>query len=230
MTQWAETLFINPKNYETMGTYNKGILGPFSGKVGTVVGASWRGKDILRSLPKKTGRTPTETQLLQRLKFTTVSEFLTPISNVITLYYGSGSGELTRRNQAMSYHMKEAVNYVDPNFEILYNKVQISKGDLLGVQNPTVSASGANEIKYNWDDNSGQGSAKTTDQLVVVIYAPAEDLYYTTLNAASRDETTNTITLPTFFAGLEVQSWITFAAADGKSYATSVYMGAVTIL
>ena len=41
-----------------MGTYNKGILGPFSGKVGTVVGASWRGKDVMRSLPKKTDRTP----------------------------------------------------------------------------------------------------------------------------------------------------------------------------
>ncbi|WP_291131895.1 DUF6266 family protein [Flavobacterium sp. UBA7682] len=56
-----------------MGTYNKGILGPFSGKVGTVVGANWRGKDIMRSLPKKTNRTPTETQLLKRQLFTTVA-------------------------------------------------------------------------------------------------------------------------------------------------------------
>ena len=59
-----------------MGTYNKGILGPFSGKVGTVVGANWRGKDVMRSLPKKTDRTPTQTQLLQREKFTAVSNFL----------------------------------------------------------------------------------------------------------------------------------------------------------
>ncbi|MFN3755139.1 DUF6266 family protein [Flavobacterium sp.] len=212
-----------------MGTYNKGILGPFSGKVGTVVGASWRGKDILRSLPKKTDRTPTETQMLQRLKFTTVSEFLTPISNVITRYYGSGSGELTRRNQAMSYHMKEAVNYVDPNFVMVYNKVQISKGDLLGVQNPTVAVPGGDKITYSWVDNSGQGTAKPTDQLVVVIYAPTENLYYSLLNAAVRSDGTINLDMPTYFNGLQVQSWITFAAADGKSYATSVYMGAVTI-
>ena len=129
-----------------MGTYNKGILGPFSGKVGTVVGASWRGKDVMRSLPKKTDRTPTEVQMLQRLKFTTVSDFLTPMSNVISLYFGSGSGELTRRNQAMSYHMKEAVSYADPVFEILYNKVLISKGDLTGVQNPAVAAAPTNKL------------------------------------------------------------------------------------
>jgi len=36
-----------------MGTYNKGILGAFYGKVGTVVGSTWRGKDVMRSLPRK---------------------------------------------------------------------------------------------------------------------------------------------------------------------------------
>lgn len=212
-----------------MGTYNKGILGPFSGKVGTVVGANWRGKDVMRSLPKKTDRTPTETQLLQREKFTAVSNFLTPISNVVSLYYGSGSGELTRRNQAMSYHMKEAVTYVNPNFEILFDKVQISKGDLLGIQNPTATSPAAGEIKFNWEDNSGQGSAKNTDQLIVVLYSPLEDIYYTNGNAATRDAARVTLTLPTYFAGLEVQAWITFASATGKSYATSVYLGAVAI-
>jgi hypothetical protein len=62
-----------------MGTYNKGILGAFSGKVGPVVGASWRGKDVLRSLPRKGIRVATETQLLQRLKFSTASEFLNSV-------------------------------------------------------------------------------------------------------------------------------------------------------
>jgi hypothetical protein len=212
-----------------MGTYNKGILGPFSGKVGTVVGSSWRGKNIMRSLPKKTDHTPTDTQLLQRLKFTTVSGFLTPISAILSRYFGSGSTELTRRNQAMSYHMKYAVTYVDPDFEILFNKVQISKGDLLGLQNQAVATPGGNKVKYTWTNNSGQGSAQDTDQLVVVLYAPTEDLYYTSLNAGTRADASAAITLPAYFNGLEVQSWITFASANGKKYATSVYMGAVTI-
>ena len=212
-----------------MGTYNKGILGPFSGKVGTVVGANWRGTEVLRSLHRKSGRTPTETQLLQRLLFSTVSEFLTPIGAVISRYYGNNNGSKTRMNQAMSYHMKDAMVYNDPNFDILYNKVQISKGDLLGVQNPTVTAIGTNQVKYIWEDNSGQGSAKPTDVLVVVIYEPISGQFYYLLSAATRLDILATITLPAFFTGLEVQNWITFVAADEKSYATSVYMGGVVI-
>lgn len=212
-----------------MGTYNKGILGPFSGKVGTVVGANWRGKDVMRSLPKKTNRTPTENQQLQRLLFTTVSEFLTPISNVLSAYFGQSGGLVSRRNQAMSYHMKEAVEYVDPNFEMLYNKVLISKGDLVGVQNPTVTAAANQKLDYSWDDNSGQGSARATDKLVVVVYAPSEGLYYTNLNAATRNNAAIAVTLPNYFTGLDVQSWITFVAEDDKSCATSVYMGQVTV-
>ncbi|MGL2964428.1 DUF6266 family protein [Flavobacterium sp. RSB2_4_14] len=212
-----------------MGTYNKGILGPFSGKVGTVVGANWRGKFIMRSLPVKTDRLPTNTQLLQREKFTLVSEFLTPMSPVITRYYGLNTGDKTRMNQAMSYHLKEAVTYVDPDFIIDFNKVQISKGDLIGVQNPTVAAVGSDSVKYNWLNNSGQGAAKATDQLVVVLYAPLSGLYYYLLTAAARVDESVTVVLPTFFNGLEVQSWITFASEDEKSYATSIYMGSVVV-
>jgi len=213
-----------------MGTYNKGILGPFSGKVGTVVGASWRGKDILRSLPKKTGRTPSEIQLLQQQKFTAVSDFLTPIAPVLSRYFGSGSGDTTRRNQAMSYHMKNAVEYVDPDFVMLYNKVLISKGDLLGVQNPVVTASGGNGLKYDWINNSGQGEAKPNDQLVVVVYEPLSAQFYYVFNPGKRLDTTANVVLPSFFTGLEVQSWITFVSADEKAYATSVYMGVVVVI
>ena len=48
-----------------MGTIKKGILGGFSGIVGTVVGANWRGMDIMRSRPKARDGTPTPLQILQ---------------------------------------------------------------------------------------------------------------------------------------------------------------------
>lgn len=43
-----------------MATYKKGILGAFSGTVGPVVGASYRGKDVIRSRPKKSSKPATE--------------------------------------------------------------------------------------------------------------------------------------------------------------------------
>ena len=212
-----------------MGTYNKGILGPFSGKVGTVVGANWRGKDIMRSLPKKTARTPTDIQLLQRRKFTFVSDFLTPLAQVISRFYGTGSGTTTRRNNAMSYHMKEAVVYNNPDFALLYNKVLLCKGELTGLENATVTAAGGNGLRFDWQDNSGEGEAKATDQLVVVVYAPSGKLSYFDLSAAERSDTTVTITLPSSFEGLEVQMWLALASADGAICATSMYLGSITV-
>ena len=212
-----------------MGTYNKGILGPFSGKVGTVVGAKWRGKDVMRSLPKKTDRPPSDLQLIQQGKFTFVSKFLNPISPVTSRYFGFDTGAQTRRNQAMSYHIKDAVNFVAPDYEILFNKVLISKGDMLGVQNPTASSPGIRQLQLTWDDNSGQGTASATDNLVVVLYAPDSDLYYLNLQAANREELSVVIDLPEYFQGVLVQGWITFVAANEKSYATSNYIGSLTI-
>lgn len=212
-----------------MGTYNKGILGAFSGKVGPVVGATWRGKDVLRSLPRKGKRALTETQVLQRLKFKTVTAFLMPLQPIIGKYYGSNNTDRTRRNQAMSYHMIEATNYVDPNFEILYNKVQISRGDLLGVQNPTATAATATSIDFAWTNNAGQGQAKATDKVILAVYEPTTKTTVYSLNAGDRSDGTANFILPAYLTGLTVQVWMTIASSDDKLYATSVYLGDVVL-
>jgi len=55
-----------------MGHIRKGILGGFSGKVGTVVGASWKTTSYMRSLPKKGNNPRTLAQRRQRSKFALV--------------------------------------------------------------------------------------------------------------------------------------------------------------
>lgn len=212
-----------------MGTYNKGILGAFSGKVGPVVGASWRGKDVMRSLPRKGNRVATATQLLQREKFTMVTEFLTPLNSVVGRYFGNNNGDKTRRNQAMSYLMREAINYADPDLVWDYSKVLISRGDLLGLNVATATAGTGQSVDLAWTDNSGQGDAETTDKLVVVLYEPTSKTTVHALNAAQRSQGTANVTVPAFLSGLTVQVWATFAATDDKLYATSQYLGSVVI-
>ena len=95
-----------------MATFNKGILGGFSGKVGTVVGANWRGKDIMRSLPKPSQKEPTEKQLLQQAKFKLAVSFLQPLKTIQSQYFGSGSGVKSRVNLATSYTINEAMQVV----------------------------------------------------------------------------------------------------------------------
>lgn len=59
-----------------MGTIKKGILGSFSGKVGNVVGASWRNIAYMRSLPSSMRNPRTEKQVTQRNRFSLIGKFL----------------------------------------------------------------------------------------------------------------------------------------------------------
>jgi hypothetical protein len=186
-----------------MGKFQKGILGGFSGKVGNVVGVRWRGRDIMRSLPQRGNYQPTELQIDQRERFSTVVAFLTPIKDLI----------------------------LDPveGYLINYLKVLISKGDLRGINNATATPDAGQQVTISWSDNSGQGNASATDQLVVVAYSPGLDLFEVANPAGTRDLTTVQLPLPAYWATQEVQLWATFVTADEKLAATSTYLGAVTL-
>ncbi|TXD49276.1 DUF6266 family protein [Polaribacter sp. IC073] len=77
-----------------MATFEKGILGGFSGKVGNVVGARWRGENVMRSLLKRGNYTATAKQEEQRQKFKTLIGFLSPIVDVLNPYFGNPQGNL----------------------------------------------------------------------------------------------------------------------------------------
>ena len=212
-----------------MGTYYKGIIGAFSGKVGPVVGATWRGEDVMRSLPRKSTKPATQTQKLQREKFTMVTEFLAPLNPIVKRYFGNDSGIKTRRNQAMSHLIKEAITYVDPNLVWEFNKVVISRGELLGLNDAGAVAGAGQSVDFTWTDNTGNGDALATDKLVVVVYEPTTKTTVYSLNAGTRDLEAANLVVPDFFSGLMVEVWATFAAADDKMWSTSQYLGSIQV-
>lgn len=55
-----------------MGTIKSGVLGGFSGKVGGVVGAAWKGISYMKSLPASVSNPRTAGQVAQRLKMATI--------------------------------------------------------------------------------------------------------------------------------------------------------------
>lgn len=214
-----------------MGSYTKGILGTFRGKVGTVIGYSWRGKDLMRGLPKETTIAATAAQIEQRAKFSKVIKFLTAIKGIVGAYFGKEQKSKSPFNLATSYHLGEAL-LPGPNDSWLidYSKVLISRGDLRGVDNPTVAAGGANEINLTWTDNSGQGSADATDQLIAVVFS-TEMVEFVQFNptAATRADGVVTLPIPGYLSGSLAEVWVTFITANGKQAAISSYAGSITV-
>ncbi|WP_339703491.1 DUF6266 family protein [uncultured Marixanthomonas sp.] len=212
-----------------MAKFEKGILGGFSGKVGTVVGARWRGKNIMRSLPQRGDYTPSELQLQQRAKFKTVIQFLTPIQRIVGRFFGSEQGDKSPFNLATSYHLTEAVTPDGDGYVMDYPKVLISRGDLRGLTDESITTDANQELILSWTDNSGQGNADAADKLIVVVYAPTLKLYQQFDPAGLRSNASTSINLPAYYSGVEVQVWATFVTADENLAAPSSYLGAVTV-
>lgn len=213
-----------------MGKFYKGILGGFSGKVGPVVGLNWKGVDIMRSLPKKSGRVPSQAQLAVRAKFRLVIQFLNPVRALLSKYFGQEQGVQSRWNLATSFHINEAVIGTFPAFGIDYTKVIFSRGELTGLQSAVGTPQPGAGIAISWEDNSGQGFARADDGLLVVAYNESRGLFETREMAAVRSSGTYTLELPAAWTGEQVQCWTAFTSADGKKCSTSVFMGAVTLV
>lgn len=70
-----------------MGKVIQGILGPFSGKVGTVVGSVINGKGYMRGLSTSHKDAKTKRQVAQRLKFKLGMQLVAPATEFIKIGY-----------------------------------------------------------------------------------------------------------------------------------------------
>lgn len=99
-----------------MGTIKQGILGGFSGKVGTMVGSSWKDISYMRGRAQSVRNPRTEGQMEQRSKFAQVLELLKPITAYVRIGFKTYAKQQTAFNAAMAYNVKNAFSGTYPNF------------------------------------------------------------------------------------------------------------------
>ena len=206
-----------------------GILGGLSGKIGNVVGSTWRGKNVLRSAPSTSKKPASKAQKKQRDKFKDVSAFLIPIKGILTKTFGAKVGVKSPYNFAMSYHMKEAVQQTPAGFQLEYSKILIGKGSLCGLENPLVKTLPIHRLQVSWDDNSTQGLAYPNDTFLIVAYAASLKSFQYAMEDSKRETTQYTHNFEESFYGETVHVWATFYNAELAIAATSSYLGAFVI-
>lgn len=213
-----------------MAVIKKGILGGFSGKVGPVVGANWRGKDIIRSTPKSSSKPKTEKQLMQQLKFKTAVAFLQPLRGIQNRFFGTNAGARSKVNLSTSSVISQAMDLVDGLPVVLYNKVLITKGDLTGFQNAEAVALSGGVLQLSWEDNAVQGNALATDKVSVVCYFEASNTFEIYEGLAFRSSAEVSITLPSAYTGMEAQLYAYLYNEEETQACNSVHLGTITVL
>ena len=211
-----------------MGIIKQGILGGFSGKVGTVIGGSWRGISYMRSHALKIKNPRTEAQVSQRSKFTLALSFLKPITNVLRTGFKLYANKQTAFNAAMSYTLANAITGDYPDFELNFASALISRGTLTAAANGLAAAADG-KVTVSWEDNTGIGTAKATDKALIAVLNPSKGEGLSDNVGSARSAGSQIIDIPADWMGDEVQVYLGFVSEDAKEVANSVYLGSVTV-
>lgn len=212
-----------------MGTIKQGILGGFSGKVGTVIGSSWKGISYMRGRAQSVKNPRTEGQVEQRSKFALTLDFLKPITAYVRTGYKTYASKQTAFNAAMSYIVKNAVSGAFPNYTLDFSQVLVSRGSLTQPLNANATMA-ASKVSISWTDNSGQGNAQPIDVAMPLAFNTDKGEAVFSTNSDTRADQLAELTFPADWVGDTVEIYIGFISADGINVANSLYLGSKTVI
>lgn len=212
-----------------MATLRQGILGGFSGKVGTVIGYTRKGVSYIRGLMTSFTSANTPAQMEQRAKFTLVMKFLRPLGALLRIGFKNVSSTLSGFNLAFSYTMENAVSGLSPDFLINYSKVLVCRGNLPTAMNPVATSAVPATIDFTWEDNSWDFGAKSTDKVILVAYCPSLGKSVSVIGAATRVVGEQTMALPNVFSGQTVQTYIGFCDEGETEFSNGEFLDAVLV-
>ena len=212
-----------------MAKFSQGINGPFSGKVGAVVGYTWKGIAVMRGRPSARTKPFTPKELNHQAKFRLMNKFLIPAIGLLDETFAHLAVGMSAFNKAFSYNVKNAVTGFHPDLSIDYGMVLMSRGDLPGAESAAVSTLSPGLLQFTWTDNSGKGMAKQTDKVFVAVYQEDMAHWEYQLNIATRNQGKCELVMKNFPAR-PAQTFIGFIAADGKDASDSFYTGLANVI
>ena len=208
-----------------MAKLHQGILGAFSGKVGTVVGYTWRGVPCMRAYRREVAYPNTASQQAERDWFVSMVRFASQAKWAV---------RLGLRERAMEHRMTEGNYFVMRNkrcFSLTEGAVAVDYGGLVLAEGPaapvtfgTARFEEGEVLSVGYEKNGLSLQASSEDRVYVYAYAPA--LGEGLLSAPSlRRSKELRMRLPQHWAGVEVQLYGFVVDREGRASHSS-YIGA----
>ena len=210
-----------------MGKIKQGILGGFSGKVGPVIGAAWKGIAYMRGMALSHYDPKTQEQLEQRAKFGMMSKFVALAGVFIKIGFKSAESGTTAQDEAMSYNLKNAVSGTYPNYSPDLTKVRFATGSLPNVESPNATDDSAGNIHVTWTDNSGVGEATGEDPIMVLFYDKDKNDVRMILQENLRASEEVTLETPLSWSGDTVHVYCYAKSVKSSNCSTSTHVGSV---
>jgi len=213
-----------------MGKITNGVLGDVVGQVGPVTTYIRNGENIIRTARTRSDGKATPARIAQREKIKVCNDFTRAFSgtgffNKTFPAYATGS---TGYNRATAAIMNLAITGNYPYTRLDYKEVLVSKGPLPGPVNATTITDEKANIIFSWADNSGNGTAKADDVVILVAYFPELRQAVFSIGSATRAEC-NARLKTEVLNGFVAETWVGFLSNDEKNASNSSYSGRVDL-
>lgn len=207
-----------------MGISRQGIHGNYRKRVGNVVARKVRGRVVLSIYQPDVSNPRTPKQVAQREEFVGVIRALNAFAALAKetardwYDWGTGWSNFVKANYRFA---------LDPG-SVQFQNLVIARGTLMGPLNPSATSE-AEVVTISWTDNSGEGTAMATDVAFGVLYNSAKDVVLFNDLLGKREDREGAISVPSNWAGDNVEVWLFFKREDGSAMSASVYLGSIAV-
>lgn len=209
-----------------MAKMKQGIFGALSGKIGNLVGSSWKGIPTLKSLPASVANPKTAGQVAQRTKMTNIVAFAQVIlAIVIKPLWDRFASQQSGYNAFVSRNIALFTAALPSTFADLVS----SAGKMAETAVFSITAgNGDQELTVMWGNDAGQGFKLGSDipYVVIINETNGQVLGYTAVR--DRDDESLVVTgLTSLVTNDIIHVYLSFKRADGtvvsdNSYATDL--------
>lgn len=210
-----------------MAIVRKGIMGPVSGRVGSLVFCICaNGTNYVRSLPRKSTKAPTLAQVVQRSKFGFATQFLNKFKDLTAIGF-LPEKRMTARNRAMKELLGKGIAGAYPDWQIDFPKVVLSKGSTPSLSALEMVFVKRKEVLLRWESPDFDWMGIQDDLVRVVLYNATEGVFVVQEQAFRCDKQCY-VTLPDWIRGDEVHVYVMVHSLRGTP-SDSQYVGALVV-
>ena len=213
-----------------MGILNKGLLGAVSGKVGPVIGVIRKAIAIIRSLPNKIKKKASESQLLNRSKFGSVSGLLRGFKDLIEIGFYDKKELGTQMEQAISWNLKHIFGSDGKQIKPDLSKLVLSIGTLFRTTGAKLIPGPDKSLRLTWNDDEEHWSdqhalQRGSDYLMVAVSYKNKKRHVFNLyhEQARRADLEFNMQLKYADITQPIHLWLFFASEDMKAVSKSEY-------
>ena len=199
-----------------MGRILQGILGGFSGKVGPVVGASWKGIEYMRAYVKPANPS-SDAQVVQRASFAAIVALARDVlSSLLNIYWDPFLSSMSGFNRFIQVN----IGTLDGSNELgISSKMALGTLEDVAIVTGTYNT-GDGETIVVWDQTI-TGNGALTDSVGLVVYNPdGADLQVFT-PVITRDDESITVTATTGLTATDVIVYLFFYRGTGETFVVS---------